>query len=91
MIETLRETVIFGVKTNIPFLLDILHNSEFIDSAHSTAFIKKHFPNGANPYTMNGADKKYLELAKKQARGTTHMSDEAASAKSPWGEPWRFM
>lgn len=92
MIETLRETVIFGVKTNIPFLLDILHNSEFIDSAHSTAFIKNNFPNGAKPYAMNDGDKKYFELAKKQARGTTVASDDGGvNAKSPWGEPWRFM
>lgn len=92
MIETLRETVIFGVKTNIPFLLDILHNSEFIDSAHSTAFIKNHFPNGAKPYAPNEDDKKYFEHAKKQARGVALTTDDTGTnAKSPWGEPWRFM
>lgn len=91
MIETLRETVIFGVKTNIPFLLDILHNSEFIDGSHSTAFIKNNFPNGAKTYAMNENDKKYFELAKKHAKGTTMATDEAGvSAKSPWGDPWRL-
>lgn len=91
MIETLRETVIFGVKTNIPFLLDILHNTEFIESAHSTAFIKTHFPNGGKAYTMDEADKNFFGLAQKQAKGASLPTDEsAASGKSPWGEPWRL-
>lgn len=92
MIETLKETVIFGVKTNIPFLLDILHNTEFIDGAHSTAFIKNTFPNGAKPYVMNDGDKAFFTLAQKHAKGASLAVDESAvSATSPWGEPWRLM
>lgn len=92
MIETLKETVIFGVKTNIPFLLDILHTSEFIDSSHSTAFIKKHFPNGAKPYVLSEADKAFFELAQKQAKSISVPSDEAGAAmQSPWNQPWRLM
>ncbi len=92
MIETLKETVVFGVKTNIPFLLDILHNSEFIESSHSTAFIKNNFPNGAKIYAMNEKDKNFFELAQKQAKSaSTSASDSATTEKSPWGEPWRLM
>lgn len=91
MIETLRETVVFGVKTNIPFLLDILHNTEFIDSAHSTAFIKTNFPNGSKPYVLSESDKKFLDLAKKHARGATTGTEPAGDATpSPWGDPWRL-
>lgn len=91
MIETLKETVIFGVKTNIPFLLEILQHPEFIESAHSTAFIKKHFAEGAKAYSMGDADKLFFEEAKRVSRSTTAVSSVVTSGEvSPWTQPWRI-
>lgn len=92
MIETLKETVIFGVKTNIPFLLDILHNSEFIDSAHTTAFIKNNFPEGGKKYLLSPADKLFFEHAQKKARAvTTGAQQGSATIASPWDQAWRLL
>jgi acetyl/propionyl-CoA carboxylase alpha subunit len=46
MIETLRETVIFGVRTNIPYLIEILSHSEFVEGKMTTRFIETYFANG---------------------------------------------
>lgn len=44
MTKALREYVIMGVKTPIPFLLDVLESSAFMAGDLSTAFIDTHFP-----------------------------------------------
>jgi 3-methylcrotonyl-CoA carboxylase alpha subunit len=44
MLRTLSETVIFGVRTNIPYLKSILSHKEFRDGTMSTRFIETHFP-----------------------------------------------
>lgn len=46
MRKTLQDTVIFGVKTNIPYLLAILEHSEFVSGEMTTQFINKYFPQG---------------------------------------------
>ena len=42
MVRALQDTVIFGVTTNIPFLLDILEHQRFLDGDVSTKFIEEH-------------------------------------------------
>ena len=44
MKATLKDTIIFGLKTNIPYLLEILDHEEFISGEMTTQFIQKHFP-----------------------------------------------
>ena len=47
MKKTLQETIIFGVKTNIPLLLEILSHPEFLESQKlGTHFMEKHFKEG---------------------------------------------
>ena len=49
MRETLGECIIFGVKTNIPFLQAILKHSDFVDGTMTTRFIDIFFKDGIPP------------------------------------------
>lgn len=92
MIETLKETVVFGVKTNIPFLLEILQHPDFIEGEHTTAFIKDHFSEGAKNYSLNEEDKKFFEASKNLAKTPLSGGVVANTAEvSPWTQPWRLM
>ena len=42
MTRALREFRVRGVKTNIPFLLNVLNNDKFLDNAYDTNFIDTH-------------------------------------------------
>jgi len=44
MIEALREYVILGVRTPIPFLIDVLRSEAFRKGETFTDFIGCHFP-----------------------------------------------
>lgn len=46
MVSTLKDTVVFGIKTNIPYLLHILLHPEFVEGSMTTRFISTHFPQG---------------------------------------------
>ncbi len=83
MIETLRETVIFGVKTNIPFLLDLLQHPEFVDGTLSTNFIKTHFPNGSKVKELSAPEKTFID----QALLNTRAESGGAPGKTAW-DPW---
>lgn len=53
MKQVLQETVIFGVKTNIPFLIEILDHPEFASGEMTTKFIEKHFSKALTDYGMD--------------------------------------
>ncbi len=44
MVVALREYVIEGITTNVPFLIDILEHPAFIAGQTHTHFIPDHFP-----------------------------------------------
>jgi acetyl-CoA carboxylase biotin carboxylase subunit len=61
MIRALQDTVILGVTTNIPYLLDILENPLFLDGDISVNFLQENMePWQANPDTSNST---WLALA----------------------------
>lgn len=86
MIECLKDTVIFGVKTNIPFLLDILHHPEFIDGTMTTKFISQHFSEGAYPQKLSEEEKSFLQYAYDQY-GESETGSR--SFTTPWSQSWR--
>ncbi len=79
MRETLSECVIFGVKTNIPFLQTILRHSEFVDGTMTTQFIEKHFKNGMPPRESPEDIETVAEMLLKSPA-----AEEASSHPSPW-------
>lgn len=88
MIETLKETIIFGVKTNIPFLVEMLQHPEFVDGSLNTNFIQTHFPTGAKEQPMTAQENLLVEksvLTVKISGG----EDSRQSSASPWTHAWR--
>lgn len=61
MKEVLRQTVIFGVKTNIPFLLEILDHPEFISGEMTTKFIEQNFSKALTNFGLDDAQKQAIQ------------------------------
>lgn len=89
MISTLKETIFFGVKTNIPFLLDILQHPEFVEGKMTTHFIQKYFAEGTKPQPLTSTEKLFLEKANAMTAGTGSAGSADSSAVSPWSTSWR--
>ena len=86
MRATLKECVIFGVKTNIPYLLAILDHEDFVAGSMTTDFIAKHFAEGL---TKGGLDKATAALADSLYRNLSGVSEEQSSSReSPWQLDW---
>jgi acetyl-CoA carboxylase biotin carboxylase subunit len=87
MIATLKDTILFGVKTNIPFLLDMLQHPEFVEGSINTGFISKYYPEGAAPLNLTENEKLFLEKASQQMDGGT--APGTGDVASPWNQSWR--
>ncbi|MES2802185.1 MAG: biotin carboxylase N-terminal domain-containing protein [Bdellovibrionota bacterium] len=94
MIRVLKDSTVFGVHTNIPYLIEILSHPEFIDGTMTTRFIEKNFADGLKSKHNEGDRKKLSqELYKKfiasgAGAGTTG-SIQATPENSPWLSHWR--
>ena len=85
----LEQTVIFGVKTNIPFLKKILDHSEFRMGTMTTKFIEMHFPQGLEPQEPEPwVDDVARQLIAKSTAVSSQQ--EGAGQKSPWNHDWRL-
>ena len=98
MLRVLDETVIFGVRANLPYLKAILSHPEFVSGTMTTQFIQKNFPEGLEPRQLSSVQREFAE--KLLASGTTHSSTPggsgaigatASASVSPWNNPWRFV
>ncbi|MBN2282944.1 MAG: acetyl-CoA carboxylase biotin carboxylase subunit [Deltaproteobacteria bacterium] len=85
MIQALREYVILGIRTPIPFLIDVLRSREFQSGETFTDFIAAHFSDWKPERTHAGeAAVAFVidELAGR--RGTPSFKGSEASLRSPW-------
>jgi acetyl/propionyl-CoA carboxylase alpha subunit len=96
MIRALQDTVILGVTTNIPYLIDILHHPEFTAGRLSTKFLNRNLVPWQPSTDVSNSTR--LALAAFEAvsfAGRTNKSepDEGKSTRpqDPWGvqESWR--
>jgi 3-methylcrotonyl-CoA carboxylase alpha subunit len=92
MIRVLKDCVIFGVHTNIPYLIEILTHEEFIRGTMTTRFIETYFKDPIPLRELSEVEKKLVERAQQQAcdgmKGT--LQDQKASfLESPWQSFWR--
>lgn len=87
MLQALSETIIFGVKTNIPYLKEILAHREFVDGTMTTQFISKYFPSGLQAEDMDKDVVDVFEQIKTQI--SAESSPIPGSGPSPWLESWR--
>lgn len=96
MLQVLDETVVFGVRTNIPYLKAILSHPDFVSGAMNTQFIQTYFPDGLEPSELTSKQKIFAEKAIPLLRSLTGggVSGTASAAVSngienPWMSHWR--
>ncbi|WP_409478406.1 biotin carboxylase N-terminal domain-containing protein [Pseudobdellovibrio sp. HCB154] len=96
MIRVLKDATVFGVHTNIPYLIEILSHPEFVDGTMTTRFIEKNFAEGLKA-THNEDERKKLsqDIYKKfiaSGAGADAGSLNALTpgqTNSPWLSHWR--
>lgn len=85
MIKTLKETIVFGVKTNIPYLIELLSHPDFVSGVMTTGFINSNFPKGLESKEFSDDE---LVLAKAIAKKIKSDSSSKGSHPSPWVSSW---
>lgn len=88
MIHTLRESVVFGVHTNIPYLIEILQHPEFVNGTMTTRFIETHFANALQAPELSPLEQALVKEAQKHVSGRAS-SALGAEVASPWMGHWR--
>jgi len=92
MKKVLSESVVFGVHTNIPYLLEILSHPEFVQGTMTTRFIDQYF---SEPISKPKLSEFEIKLAEKVVRslGPTAMfegqGDQTNRVSSPFFSFWR--
>ncbi len=80
-LKVLSDSVIFGVRTNIPYLMKILSHPEFINGKMTTRFIEKYFSDPLAEEKVTGFEQEIFDKALSMVRsgGTSEPSHV-----SPW-------
>ena len=81
MRRTLKDTIIFGLQTNIPQLQQILSHPDFVSGEMTTGFMAKHFPNGLEGGELSESEK---EIARLAAQKITEVSPIDSLEPNPW-------
>ena len=96
MICTLKDSTVFGVYTNIPYLIEILNHEEFRSGKMTTRFIETHFANGLISKVEDVQIKKWAQEINKKLKNNTHNIKQSMCGNSisndinsPWTSPWR--
>ena len=92
MLRVLDETVIFGVRANLPYLKAILSHPEFVKGTMTTQFIGKYFPEGLEPKELTSLQKSFAEKAMASVSAPVPGAVVRQSAMSaPWQGAWRVV
>ena len=91
MIRVLKDSVVFGVHTNIPYLIEILSHKEFVMGTMTTRFIETYFADALKEPELTDLEKKIADGALLQLRGGQMSSTSSAEfmTVSPWTSYWR--
>lgn len=93
MIRTLKDSTVFGVHTNIPYLIEILSHEEFQSGKMTTRFIETYFAEGLKSKVEESVVKKWAQEIHKKTKGSLAASGAngavQANASSPWMTHWR--
>ncbi len=90
MSRVLKDSIIFGVKTNIPYLLEIINHPEFVKGTMTTRFIEKFFAEPLKELKTNEAEQALLnELSKIKSKPTSVVFSELGMIESPFVGAWR--
>ena len=89
---TLKNTVIFGLKTNINFLLDFMDHEKFIEGKIDTGFVEREFLKSWKEPSPDLLDSKMLEQVRNafkssSVRDSRQMKSENKKFFNPWKAP----
>ncbi len=87
MIRVLKDSVVFGVHTNIPYLIEILSHKEFVMGTMTTRFIETYFAESLKEPEMTEVEKQVAAGALLQLRGGG--AEAVVTSASPWASFWR--
>jgi 3-methylcrotonyl-CoA carboxylase alpha subunit len=93
MLRTLDDSVIFGVKANLPYLKAILSHPAFLDGTMTTQFIQQYFPEGLEAREPSEAQVQFASGALKQVSGAGAVGSVVGGdpLALPWTSGWRFV
>lgn len=89
MIRVLKDSVVFGVHTNIPYLIEILSHKEFVVGTMTTRFIETYFSDPLKEPELSAVEKAFVEEQMKKMKAVTSSSATSAEVNSPWTTYWR--
>lgn len=84
MTRVLKDSIIFGVKTNIPYLIKIMNHPEFVKGTMTTRFIEKHFAEPIAEYKFDEAEQALLNHLSK----TRPVAQTSSNVDSPFIGSW---
>ncbi len=87
-IRVLKDSVVFGLHTNIPYLIEILSHPEFVSGSMTTRFIETHFSEPLKAIEISEEMKKFAEKSLKEMAPKV-LNDSGAHIKTPWDDFWR--
>ena len=94
MIKVLEESIVFGVHTNIPYLIEIIRHPEFVNGSMTTKFIENNFAEGLKAKTVSEVEKNLFEkvlLTYKSGTALINNDNSKAKSNSPWNLHWRII
>jgi acetyl/propionyl-CoA carboxylase alpha subunit len=83
MKRTLSETMVFGVRTNIPLLQEILSHEDFLTGKMTTRFFGNHFAQALEKPSYSVSEKQMIESLNRSLSESGESSDLE-------GDPWSF-
>jgi 3-methylcrotonyl-CoA carboxylase alpha subunit len=90
MVRVLKDTVIFGVHTNIPYLLEILSHPDFVNGRMTTRFIDKYFSESLErPEFTELEIRAGREALRILSPALSSPDSEVTNIESPWLSSWR--
>jgi acetyl-CoA carboxylase biotin carboxylase subunit len=87
MIRALKNYVILGVRTTIPFLIDVLGSPEFAKGNTHTSFIDRHFEN----WSQSKKDEDLARIAYVVEEVASHGRPSVTVSKRGWPTPWETL
>jgi 3-methylcrotonyl-CoA carboxylase alpha subunit len=91
-IRVVEDIVLFGLRTNLPYLQAIVSHPNFISGEMNTKFIEEHFAEGLKEKPLTEEELEFARQAYGQILETTIGSvveSTGAMTPSPWQTYWR--
>lgn len=88
MKRTLKDTIVFGVHTNIPLLQEILRHPEFELGTMATRFFSEHFSDPLEAPSLSKSEREMVDKLRQQVAESAAVVSGGPSAPNPWSHSW---